>query len=89
MQDGSPVNPQSFSGSFDRHVRAANLPRCRLHDVRHAYATAALTSGVHLKVVSDRLGHSSISVTSDTYSDVLPQVEQDAADAVAALILGS
>jgi len=47
-----------------------------------------LTSGVHLKVVSDRLGHSSMSVTGDIYSHVLPAVEQEAANAVAALILG-
>ena len=48
------------------------MPRIRLHDVRHTYATLALKAGVHAKVVSERLGHSSIAITLDLYSHVTP-----------------
>jgi integrase len=62
------VLPERFSSWFRQHVRAAGLPRIRLHDVRHSYATAALAAGVPAKVVSERLGHSAIAITMDTYS---------------------
>jgi integrase len=65
------------------------LPRIRLHDVRHSYATAALTAGVPAKVVSERLGHATIAMTMDTYSHVLPALDTQAAAAVARLILES
>jgi integrase len=87
--DGSPIHPQRFSSWFRQHVRAAGLPRIRLHDVRHSYATAALAAGVPAKVVSERLGHSAIAITMDTYSHVLPGLDELAAGTVARLILGA
>ena len=63
-------------------------PKIRLHDVRHSYATAALAAGVPAKVVSERLGHANIAITMDTYSHVLPGMDERAASAVARLILG-
>ena len=48
------------------------LPKIPLHGLRHTWATIALSQNVHPKVVSERLGHSTISMTLDTYSDVLP-----------------
>ena len=86
--DGSPLHPERFSSWFRQHVRAAGLPRIRLHDVRHSYATAALAAGVPAKVVSERLGHSAIAITMDTYSHVLPGLDEHAAGTVARLILG-
>jgi integrase len=86
--DGSPIHPERFSSWFRQHVRAAGLPRIRLHDVRHSYATAALAAGVPAKVVSERLGHSAIAITMDTYSHVLPGLDE-AAGTVARLILGA
>jgi integrase len=71
---------------FDRHVTAAGLPRIRLHDLRHSWASLALGAGVHPKIVSERLGHASISVMLDTYSHVTVGLQQDAADTVAALL---
>jgi integrase len=53
----------------------------RFHDLRHAHATLMLTQGVHPKVVSERLGHASIGITLDTYSHVLPTLQQDAVNA--------
>ena len=73
-------------------VRAAHpggrLPRIRLHDVRHSYATAALAAGIPAKVVSERLGHANIAITMDTYGHVLPGLDAQAAGTVARLILG-
>ena len=63
------------------------MPRIRLHDVRHSYATAALTAGIPAKVVSERLGHANVSITLDTYSHVIPGMDEDAAGTVARLIL--
>ncbi len=86
--DGRPVHPQRFSKWFEQHARAAGLPRIRLHDVRHSYATAALAAGIPAKVVSERLGHANIAITMDTYSHVLPGLDELAAGTVARLILG-
>jgi len=69
--DGSPIHPQRFSSWFEQHAQAAGLPRIRLHDVRHSYATAALAAGIPAKVVSERLGHANIAITIDTYSHLL------------------
>jgi integrase len=55
------------------------LPRIRFHDMRHTHATHLLASGVHPKVASERLGHSKVGLTLDTYSHVLPNMQADAA----------
>ncbi len=86
--DGRPLHPERFSKWFERLARAAGLPRIRLHDVRHSYATAALAAGIPAKVVSERLGHANIAITMDTYSHVLPGLDAQAAGTVARLILG-
>jgi integrase len=88
-QDGSPVHPDRFSRSFRRLQAKHGLRPLSLHGLRHTWATLALQVGVHPKVVQERLGHSSIAVTMDIYSHVLPSMESDAAELVAALILGS
>jgi Phage integrase family len=58
----------------------------RLHDLRHGAASLMLAAGVDLKVVQETLGHSSITLTSDTYTSVYPAVAAAAADAAAALV---
>jgi integrase len=85
--DGRPLHPERFSRWFERLAREAGLPKIRLHDVRHSYATAALAAGVPAKVVSERLGHANIAITMDTYSHVLPGMDERAASVVARLIL--
>jgi len=87
-EDGTALHPEGLSATFERESRAAGLPRIRLHDLRHTHATLALQAGVHPKVVSERLGHASVSITLDTYSHAIPAMEADAAAAVAALVLG-
>jgi len=86
--DGRPLHPERFSKWFEQHARAAGLPKIRLHDVRHSYATAALAAGIPAKIVSERLGHANIAITMDTYSHVLPGLDEQAAGTVAQLILG-
>ena len=86
LQDGSPLHPDSFTGLFQRHAKAANLPRIRFHDLRHTHATLALAAGVHPKVVSERLGHASVTITLDTYSHAIPAMQETAAELVASLV---
>ncbi len=87
--DGSPLHPDYVSQLFDRAVSRLGLPRIRLHDLRHTYATLALQAGVHPKIVSERLGHSTVAFTLDVYSHALPTMQAEAAEIVAGLILGS
>ena len=84
--DGSPVHPERFSREFDRRIARWSLPRIRLHDLRHTWATLALQSGIHPKVVSERLGHAGIGITLDVYSHVTPDMQADAALVVAGLL---
>ncbi len=64
-------------------LKAADLPlTTRFHDLRHTCATLLLTKGVHPKVVQELLGHSSISITLDTYSHVLPNMQEKAVKAM-------
>jgi integrase len=79
--DGQPVNPDTLSTGWARHLRRHKLPQVRFHDLRHAHATLMLVEGVHPKIVSERLGHSSVGITLDTYSHVLPTLQQEAARA--------
>lgn len=88
-EDGSPVRPDSVTRQFGELSRAAGLPKIRLHDLRHTYATIALSSGAHAKVVAERLGHSTIGITLDTYSHVMPALEEETAARVARLIVGT
>jgi integrase len=79
--NGTPLNPDTLSSGWARHLRKHRFPPVRFHDLRHAHATLMLTQGVHPKVVSERLGHASIAITLDTYSHVLPTLQQEAAEA--------
>jgi integrase len=84
--DGSAPNPEAFSNLFKDLAKAAGLPPIRLHDLRHSYATAALASGVPVKVVSQRLGHADVGVTLRVYAHVLPGDDEDAARRADALL---
>ena len=85
--NGQPVNPASFSDTFDWLVRRSGLPRIRLHDLRHTYATLALRLGLHPVLLSERLGHTPIAVTLDRYSHLIPSIDRNAAEVVAQQIL--
>ena len=84
--DGRPLDPEKVSKEFARVSTAAGLVGVRLHDLRHTHASLMLQAGVHPKIVSERLGHASISVTMDIYSHVLPGLQEDAAERFAKLL---
>lgn len=87
-EDGTALPPDRFTKMFAQRVSTRDF-RIRLHDLRHTHATLALQAGLHPKVVSERLGHANISITLDVYSDVIPAMQQEAADAVAELVFGA
>ena len=71
------MQPRSLTHAFVKFVRQHGL-QIRLHDLRHTHATHMLASGVHPKIAQERLGHSSIGVTLDLYSHVLPGMQAEA-----------
>jgi integrase len=81
--DGRAWHPSSVSQRFRRLVKRAGLPPIRLHDLRHGAATMALDAGVDIKVVQEQLGHSTSTLTRDTYTSVVKQLHHNAANAVA------
>ena len=74
--------------TFDRLVTTAGVPRIRLHDLRHTYATLALKAGMHPVVLAERLGHSSVATTMDLYAHVTAAISRDGADIVANTLFG-
>jgi integrase len=78
-EDGTPLRPEEFTKRFQRWLAKAGLPKVRLHDLRHTHASLLLARGVHPKIVQERLGHSSISITLDLYSHLTPGLQEAAA----------
>ena len=78
--DGRPINPNAVTLAFRRVIKKGGLKHVRVHDLRHTHATLMLKAGVHPKVVSERLGHANIGITLDTYSHVLPGLQEAAAE---------
>lgn len=85
---GRPVNPEFVTKQFTRAVRRAGLPPIRLHDIRHWHATAMLRAKVDVKVIADRLGHSSTRITQDIYQHPVKELDRAAAEKVAGQIFG-
>ena len=77
---GTPLSPRNLIRQFEELLKKIKLPKIRFHDLRHTAATLMFKQGVHPKVVQERLGHSSIVLTMDTYSHVIPSMQEDAAD---------
>ena len=78
--NGSPLLPDSITQAWRKLARRIGLQGVRLHDARHAHASLMLKQGIHPKIVQERLGHSSIQITLDTYSHVAPGLQQAAAN---------
>jgi integrase len=85
-EDGTPLDPDRISHLFRWTAEAAAVPRIRLHDLRHTAAALALAAGMHPKVMSDRLGHSSIAITLDVYGHLVPGLQEEAATRVGELL---
>ena len=86
LANGMPLYPDRVTQLLRSHVRAAALPWIKVQGLRHTHATILLRAGVHPKVVQERLGHSSIAITLDTYSHATPATQEDAASRGAGII---
>ncbi len=97
--DGRPLHPDLITDWFQRHAKRVvwdqagrtkvGLPAIRLHDVRHSYATAALAAGIPAQIISERLGHANVQITLDTYSHVIPGLDEQAATVARLILEGS
>ncbi len=76
-----------MSGMFLRRAQSYDFPRLTLHCLRHTWATLALEREIHPRVVQERFGHSTISITLGMYSHVSPTLHDDAAETVAKPLL--
>ncbi|MFC1933652.1 tyrosine-type recombinase/integrase [Chloroflexota bacterium] len=77
--DGKPLLPDSITQAWRNLARRTGLKGIRLHDARHSHASLMLKQGIHPKIVSERLGHATIAITLDTYSHVVPGLQEAAA----------
>ena len=82
-RDGRPLHPDTVTRAFTRAAAREGLPVIRLHDLRHTWATLALQAGVNPKVVQERLGHASVTITLGVYSHVMPATHDAAAQLIA------
>ena len=87
QKDGSPLKPDSMTQKWGRFLEMHNLPKIRLHDLRHSNATALIQAGVNARVVQQRLGHSDVNITLNTYTHVLPEMDKEAAEKLDAIML--
>lgn len=86
-QVGRPLYAQAITRlHFHPLLAAAGLPRIRLYDLRHTHATLLLLAGENAKVVAERLGHTGVRMTLDTYSHILPSMQAQASEKLRALL---
>jgi integrase len=85
---GAPLKQRAVKREFRRVLKAAGLRPIRLYDLRHTAATLAVAAGVSVKVISEQLGHASISFTLERYSHVLPSIQDEAAARVERMLMG-
>ncbi len=76
---GTIMDPHNLIKVFKQYLKKAGLPEIRFHDLRHSAATLMLQVGTHPKIVQERLGHSDISLTLNTYSHVMPSMQEEVA----------
>lgn len=85
---GTPLYHGNFTARWNSLIEKAGIPRIRIHDVRHTHASLLLQQGVNPKVVAERLGHANVSITLDTYTHLLPGIQEKAVDTFANEIFG-
>jgi integrase len=86
---GTPIHPDNLDIDFNRLISRAGVPRIRIHDVRHSYATLAIDLGAPIKAVSEALGHADVATTLRTYTHVLPSQRVEVANKVGAALFGA
>ena len=84
--NGTPLIPDQITQDFASVIKRFGLPHLTFHGLRHAFATLALVGGMPAKAVSEHLGHSSVVITLDLYSHVLPNMQEELVNVVANLL---
>ncbi|MFL0361654.1 tyrosine-type recombinase/integrase [Pseudobacillus sp. 179-B 2D1 NHS] len=85
-RDGRPMIPRNFRKEFYNVIEKVGLPKIRFHDLRHTHATILIQQNVNVKLISERLGHSDIETTLNTYSHVLPNMQKSVSDELEKII---
>ncbi|GMA57296.1 site-specific integrase [Alicyclobacillus sacchari] len=85
---GTPLYHGNFTARWNALIEKAGVPRIRIHDARHTHASLLLQQGINPKVVAERLGHANVSITLDTYTHLLPGIQERAVDTFANAIFG-
>lgn len=85
-RDGSPMNPRNFRKEFYNLTEYLDLPKIRFHDTRHTHATLLIEQNVNVKLIAERLGHTDIQTTLNTYSHVLPNMQKVVSDKLDAIL---
>jgi integrase len=80
--DGKPVKPDGFTACFKQFVSRRGMTTLRFHDLRHTHASLLLKGNIHPKIVSERLGHATVGITLDTYSHLMPGMQEEAARSI-------
>ncbi|CAM3807621.1 tyrosine-type recombinase/integrase [Aeromicrobium ponti] len=88
-EHGTPLHPRNLLRNFKIHVEKADLKEIRFHDLRHTHASLLLKQGAHPKVVSERLGHADTRITLDTYSHLLPNMQEETAEQFGNMLFGN
>ena len=86
LRGGPPILPGEVSIAFAQFVKKHKLPKLTLHGLRHAYATLGLIAGISPKIVSEALGHSTVAITFDLYSHILPSMKEEHGNQIANLL---
>ena len=86
MDDGRPIDPDNFYRRFNSLLKKAGIPKGRVHDLRHTYATIALEEGVNIKALQETLGHATIKMTGDIYGHVTTRMKEEAANKVGGIL---
>ena len=87
-EDGTPIHPERLTKLFGARLKRAGLPKIRLHDLRHGWASHAVAAGVDIRTVSGRLGHADAGFTLRVYAHQITEAEERAAMTVAKVLLG-
>jgi integrase len=88
-EDGAPIHPERLTKLFTAQVKRASLPKIRLHDLRHGWASHAVAAGVDIRTVSSRLGHADAGFTMRVYAHQIAEAEERAAQTVVDVLLGA
>jgi site-specific recombinase XerD len=86
---GTPIEPRNVRRKLDAIMKDKKVRYFRIHDLRHFFASLLIAQGVELKVVSELSGHSSIQITSDIYSHILPKVKEQTMEVMNSILTGS